>query len=35
MGDQSFYGGTDDWQGYYTGSLDELRVYDRALTAAK
>ena len=32
---KAFYGGTDDWQGYYTGSLDELRVYDRALTATE
>ncbi|MEA4935176.1 MAG: LamG domain-containing protein [Paludibacter sp.] len=32
---KAFYGGTDDWQGYYTGTLDELRIYDRALTAAE
>lgn len=30
---KAFYGGTDDWQGYYYGNLDELRIYDKALSA--
>jgi hypothetical protein len=26
---------TDDWMGYFTGKMDELRIYDKGLTAAE
>ncbi len=26
---------TDDWMGWFNGSMDELRIYDRALTATE
>lgn len=26
---------TDEWMGYFTGKMDELRLYDRGLTAAE
>jgi len=29
---KAFYGGADDWQGFYSGMMDELRVYDKALS---
>jgi len=29
---KAFYGGTDDWQGFFSGMIDELRVYDKALS---
>ncbi len=28
-------GATDEWMGYFTGNMDELRLYDRALTDAE
>ena len=30
---RAFDGAEDDWMGYYYGALDELRIYNRALTA--
>ena len=30
---RAFDGALDDWMGYYYGMLDELRIYNRALTA--
>jgi len=32
---RAFDGATDEWMGYYHGMLDELRIYDRALTATE
>jgi hypothetical protein len=29
---KAFFGGTDTWQGYYYGNIDELRIYDKALS---
>lgn len=29
---KAFFGGTDDWQGYFYGQLDEMRIYDKALS---
>jgi len=29
---KAFYGGDDDWQGFNPGLIDELRVYDKALS---
>ena len=29
---KAFFGGQDDWQGFYYGMIDELRIYDKALS---
>jgi len=32
---KAFFNGADDWQGYYYGLLDELRIYDKGLSATE
>jgi len=32
---KAFFNGVDDWQGYYYGLLDELRIYDKGLSATE
>jgi hypothetical protein len=32
---KAFYGGDDEWQGFFPGMIDELRIYDKALSDAE
>jgi len=32
---KAFFDGEEDWQGFYTGMIDELRIYDKALSDAE